>query len=137
MKRTCPAYPLFLIELPKTGTNCSAYWVAEEFGEIQFLGTVPYSMTLSDEAFENLLELSVDSELNVFLGGEINKGILTGGVKIGQLYKKGTDYWHHLFAAEKRSTMAGAARAMYRRLRLHRTSIGETVVADLQSKRNF
>ena len=137
MKRTCPEYPLFLIETPKTGTNCSAYWIQESFGKIEFLGTVPYSQVLSDNAFENLLELSIDDDLHVFLGGTITEGVLYGGTCIGTLYKKGDHYWHHVFAAEKRLTISAAARAMYKKLRLHRTSVGDRVVTEMQLRRNF
>ncbi len=137
MKRSCPEYPLFLIETPKVGQNCSVYWVSEEFADIEFIGTVPYTEVLSDEALENLLNLTVDEDMNVYVGGSVVDGVLLGGVTIGKIYKKDDNYWHHLFAAEKRKSLPSAARAMYKKLRLHRTSIGERVVNEFQSRRNF
>ena len=136
-KRTLPEYPLFLIETPKTGVNCSVYWISEEFADIEFLGTIPYSQVMSDDALDNLLEMSVDEELNVYVGGKVTKGVLIGGVQIGRLYKKGDFYWHHVFATEKRRTITAAARAMYKTLRKHRTSIGESVLHGFQQRRNF
>lgn len=136
-KRTCPEYPLFLIETPKIGVNCTVYWISEEFADIEFLGTVPYSQVMADEALDNLLELSVDEQLNVYVGGKVVEGTLLGGVQVGRLYKKGDNYWHHVFTAEKRQTITAAARALYKTLRRHRTSIGENVLHGFQQKRNF
>lgn len=133
MKRSLPAYPIFIIELPSEGTNCAAYWVASEFGEIEFLGTIQYMDILKDEALENLLELSVDEQLQVYVG----HCVAEGGTYLGQIYKVGNNYWHHVFAAEKRKTITAAARALYKKVRLHRTSIGTGLVAKLQAKRNF
>ena len=137
IKRTCPEYPLFLIETPKTGVNCSVYWISAEFADIEFLGTVAYSQVMSDEALDNLLEMSVDENLNVYIGGKVVDSVLLGGVCIGRLYQKGDSYWHHVFAAEKRQTITAAARAMYKTLRRHRTSVGENVLHGFQQKRNF
>ena len=134
-KRTCPEYPLFLVETPKAGDQCPVYWISQEFADIEFLGTVPYSRVMDDAALENLLELAIDDSLNVYLGEVQDKVVV--GVKIGCLYQKGDYYWHHVFAPEKRRTAASAARALYRMLRLHRTSIGEIVLTGFQNKRNF
>lgn len=136
-KRTLPEYPLFLIETPKIGTNCSVYWISQEFADIEFLGTVPYCEVMTDEALDNLLEMSVDEKLNVYVGGNVVGETLLGGVCIGTLHKKGDYYWHHVFQAEKRRTITAAARAMYKSLRRHRTSIGENVLHGFQQKRNF
>jgi hypothetical protein len=137
LKRTLPEYPIFLIETPKTGVNCSVYWVSEEFADIEFLGSVPYSTVMDDEALDNLLELSVDELLRVYVGGKVVKNVLLGGVCIGTLHQKGDFYWHHVFAAEKRRTITAAARAMYKTVRRHRTTVGENVLHGLQQKRNF
>lgn len=137
IKRTCPDYPLFLIETPKTGVNCSVYWISAEFADIEFLGTIPYSRVLTDEALDNLLELSVDEKLKVYVGGKVVDEVLLGGVCIGELYEKDDCYWHHVFAAEKRKTITAAARAMYKTVRRHRTTIGEGVLRGFQQKRNF
>ena len=135
MKKMCPEYPLFLVELSEP--NCPVYWIPEEFADIEFLGTVPFGNVLSDDAMENLLMLTYDDQLNVYVGGVISNGHLVGGARIGRLYEKDGRFWHHLFAAESRSTVYAAARAMYRKLRLHRTSIGVNVLKDFQNKRSF
>ena len=118
MKRSCPDYPCFLIKMH----DQAAYWEPRA-GEVIFLGFLQNRHVLSDEAFENLLELTIDPCLNVYVGGTREAELLVGGICIGKLYKKDGYYWHHLFAAEKRKTISAAARAMYKKLRLHRTTI--------------
>lgn len=135
MKKTRPDYPLFLVELSEP--NCPVYWIPEEFADIEFLGTIPFGKTLSDDAMENLLMLTVDDQMNVYVGGIISDKTLLGGTCIGRIYEKDGRFWHHLFASESRSSLYAAARAMYKKLRLHRTSIGVNVLKDIQNKRNF
>jgi hypothetical protein len=122
---------MFLIETPAEGTNCSVYWIAQEFGEIEFIGTIAYSKVLADDAIDNLLGLYL-TDSNVVCVGHVD-----GMVPIGRIYQKGEYFWHHVFTAEKRKTASSAARAAYRMHRRHRTAIGDNVLREWQSRRNF